>query len=169
MSERIMKNFPIEYDGHVYWRSRSIAVVGFIFCKNNEGEWCILAEKRGPGCPDEIGKWCVVCGYLDFFETASEGVARETFEETGVKIESDAFNFDSINFSKEKDQNVNLRYWTVLPGTTDDYHLSNAANEEGETSDIKWIKMSEIKNYEWAFGHKTAIPEVYNKNIERDE
>jgi len=41
MSERIMKNFPIEHDGNTYWRSRSVAVVGFVFCKNEDGVWCV--------------------------------------------------------------------------------------------------------------------------------
>lgn len=166
MSQRIMKNFPIEYDGHVYWRSRSVAVVGFTFCKDKNGEWCVLANKRGPGCPDEIGKWCVVCGYLDFDdETGNAGVARETYEETGIKIKPEAFTFDSVNFSKEKDKNVNLRYWTILDGITDNYTLSNAANEKDETTDIKWVKVSEIEKYEWAFGHADTIHEIYEKYV----
>lgn len=165
MSERKMYNFPFVEDGQTYWRSRSIAIVGFTFCKDKEGEWCVLADKRGPGCPDEIGKWCVVCGYLDFFENGNEGVARETYEETGVKIDPEEFIFDSVTFSETKDQNVNLRYWTILHGTTDDYPLSNEANEKDETSDIKWIRITDIGEYEWAFGHENAIPEMYANHV----
>ena len=46
-----MKNYPIkietgEHAGETVWVHRSIAVVGFVFCKINN-EWCVLANQRG--------------------------------------------------------------------------------------------------------------------------
>lgn len=170
MGERIMKNFPIEYEGNTYWRSRSVAVVGFIFCKNEDGEWCVLANKRGPGCPNEIGKWCVPCGYLGFIEECGDidgehAISRETREETGVLIKPERFTFDTVKFSINNDQNVNLRYYTILDGTCDDYPLSNKDNEKDETTDIRWIAINDVFKYEWAFGHEVAIPVTYAKYI----
>lgn len=51
-----MKNYPIkietgEHAGETVWVHRSIAVVGFVFCKINN-EWCVLANQRGEGAPD---------------------------------------------------------------------------------------------------------------------
>ena len=165
MSERIMKNFPIVHEGNTYWRSRSCTTVGYVFCCDKDGYIYILANQRGPGAPTNVGKWNVPCGYLDFNEDGQHGVARETFEETGVKIDAEKFKFDSVSFSKEDDQNVNMRYWVNLDGTIDDYPLSNEANEEGETSDIRWIKICDIQDYEWAFGHQNTILEMANKHV----
>lgn len=165
MSERIMKNFPIEYEGNVYWRSRSVAVAGFIFCQDADGEWCVLANRRGPGCPDEVGKWCCVCGYLDFFENGEEAVARETKEETGVIIDPSRVHFDSVMFSTKNDQNVTLRYFVWLEGQCSDYQLSNEYNEKDETTDIKWIGVKDVSLFEWAFGHKNIIIELAGKYL----
>ena len=160
-----MKNFPIEYEGQTYWRSRSCTTVGFVFCKNENGEWCVLANQRGPGAPTCRGMWCTPCGYIDFFENGNEGVARETFEETGVKLRPEQFYFDSVTFSESGEQNINLRYICLLNGKncTSDYPLSNAFNEEGETSDIQWIPLHKLSDYKWAFGHECAIPDMAKK------
>lgn len=52
-----MKNYPIkietgEHAGETVWVHRSIAVVGFVFCKINN-EWCVLANQRGEGAPED--------------------------------------------------------------------------------------------------------------------
>ena len=166
MSERIMKNFPIEFEGNTYWRSRSCTVVGFVFCFDKDDYVNILVNQRGPGAPTNVGKWNTPCGYIDFNENGFEGVARETFEETGVRINPEQFHFDSVTFSKNAEQNINLRYWVKLNGTIDDYPLSNAANEAGETSDIRWIRVKDVDKYDWAFGHEKAIPEMCHKHID---
>ena len=165
MSERIMKNFPIEYEGNIYWRSRSVAVAGFIFCKNENKDWCVLANKRGPGCPDEVGKWCVVSGFLDFNEDGNEAISRETYEETGVLIAPEKFSFDTVDFSRKKEQNVTLQYYSILKGNTNDYPLSNKGNEKDETTDIQWIPIDKVYKYEWAFGHEIIIPIMYAKYV----
>lgn len=164
MSERKMYNFPIEHEGQTYWRSRSVAVVGFVFCKGENGERCVLLEQRGPGAPNENGKWCVVCGFLDFNEDGQQAVARECFEETGVKINPQDFKFNSVKFDEDGEQNVCLRYTCMLKDHTDNHPLSNEFNEEGETSDIKWVplsKIDEMSSNEFAFGHKELISKMF--------
>ena len=158
MGERKMYNFPFVEDGQTYWRSRSCTTVGYVFCADKEGYLCVLANQRGPGAPTNVGKWNVPCGYIDFADkNGNEGVARETYEETGVKLKPEQFTFDSVSFSEDGDKNINLRFWVKLAGTIDEYPLSNAANEEGETSDIRWIRLCDVKNYDWAFGHEKTI------------
>lgn len=100
-----MKNYPIkietgEHAGETVWVHRSIAVVGFVFCKINN-EWCVLANQRGEGAPDFQGYWNCPCGYLDFDETLAEACSREIYEETGAKVEPSALYMCSINDDPE--------------------------------------------------------------------
>ena len=80
-----MKNFEIEHEGKKYWISRSMATVVYVFAFIGE-EVYVLANKRGPGLPTNVGKWNCPSGYLDFDETLEECAVREVFEETGYKI-----------------------------------------------------------------------------------
>ena len=36
-------------------------------------------------------------------------------------------------------------------------------SEKDEVEDIKWIPISEIANYEWAFNHKDRIAKMYER------
>ncbi len=54
---------------------------------NENGE--VLLMKRGEKCKNEIGKWAVIGGKLDFGETLEQGIIREVFEETNIKIKID--------------------------------------------------------------------------------
>ena len=61
------ENFQIQdvKTGKIYWISRAIAVTGVIMAYNHNN-WEVLLERRGPGCPDNIGKLCCPCGYLNW-------------------------------------------------------------------------------------------------------
>lgn len=72
-------------DGRKVWLSRSVAVVNMIIAEVDDRIY-VLMVKRGPGCPDEIGKWVMPCGYLDWNETLAECGIRETYEETGLNL-----------------------------------------------------------------------------------
>lgn len=148
--------------------SRSIAVVGFVFGKNAEGKWCALASQRGEGTPDPEfrGAWNVCCGYLDFHESVEEAIAREIFEETGLKFAASTFKLHSINSNPESDkrQNVTLRFTRVLTVPVEEFieKFSHEHNEKNEVGEIKFIPISEINNYRWAFNHDTLINTVFN-------
>ena len=105
-----MRNFPFEHDGNTYWYSRSLAVCTCVYCKDSEGNWCALINKRGSGAPTSVGKWCVPSGYLDFDEDLTQCGMRETYEETGVIIPRVLMNFHAINSipSMSKSQNVTV-------------------------------------------------------------
>ena len=82
-----MKNFPFEHDGKTYWYSRSVACTMYLFVyERSTHRWYILVAKRGPGCPNNVGKWNCPGGFLDFDETAAACAVRECYEETGVSI-----------------------------------------------------------------------------------
>ena len=98
-----MKNFPIKITedimvdgenmkGKTVWHSRSCAVAVFVF-SNANNEWSVAAVKRGTGCPNNVGKWCCPCGYVDYDETVQGAAARELFEECGLKTGNTTYDF----------------------------------------------------------------------------
>lgn len=146
-------NFPVRRNGRVYYVSRSVAVSMYCYCMDRFGNWCVLANQRGPGAPNNVGLWNVPCGYLDYNEDALTAAVRETFEETGVKIPKEKVAFMGANSKPNGgSQNVSMRHACVLDGTIEDYPVSDANCEEGEVTDIRWIRLGEVKNYQWAFG-----------------
>lgn len=162
-----MENFMFEHNGKQYWYSRSMTAVNFVFCRNKNYEWCILANQRGPSAPSCVGLWNVPCGYLDHNESITEAACRETKEETGVKVEEYQLNFWKLKTSPDKGkQNMNCQFYVVLDGITDLYPVSDQFNEPGETSDIKWIPITEVDKYNFAFNQKPAIFKIYNNFVE---
>lgn len=174
-----MKNYPIkietgEHAGETVWVHRSIAVVGFVFCKINN-EWCVLANQRGEGAPDFQGYWNCPCGYLDFDETLTEACSREIYEETGAKVEPNALYMCSINDDPKDSnrQNVTMRFMAVV----DESHIGISTNaikgqlggEENEVKAIMWVKMSDLDNYQWAFNHKHLIEGIFHTYVDYEE
>ena len=149
-----MKNFPVIVDGKEYWISRSVATVGFIFTFNNG--LLVLAVKRGKGAPDNIGKWCAPCGYLDFDESLKQCCTREIFEETNLKVSPDILQPFGIDDVPKGRQNITHRFWNFNQAYI--YQTVYAkGTEPDETEDAKWIPISDINHYDWAFGHKRHI------------
>lgn len=155
-----MGNFPVKRNGKIFYVSRSVAMSLYCYCQNGNGEWCVLANQRGPGAPTGRGLWNVVCGYLDYGESAEDGIAREAFEECGVKIPANKLKMQGVNSRNlHGPQNVTMRFAAVLDGTTEQYPLSMANCEPGEVLDVKWIPLSEVQNYKWAFGGEHKVIE----------
>lgn len=162
-----MNNFSVEFNGHTFWISRSIAVVGFIYGYDNDGNEYILAVQRGTGTPDPefVGCWCLPCGYLDYDETIEEALKREVFEETGLTLKDSYFNtLLDINSDPKSDkrQNVTFRYEYIVKERITGLELTARNSEKDEVADIKWIPTDEIDNYKWAFNHNELI-KYYNE------
>lgn len=153
------------------WFSRSMATAIFVFCKDADGDWCVLASERGEEAADFRGMWNCPCGYLDFDETTKECAVRECFEETGVKLDPSQIEFvsyedDPVTANR---QNVTFRFsaW-INDKVTTDFTFSKKNNEGKEVGEIKWVKINDIDNYEWAFNHKIRILEIYYKFITKE-
>ena len=155
-------NFPVKYKGKTFWHSRSVAVAGFVFARNTEGKWCVLANKRGKGTPDFQGYWCCPCGYLDYNETAQEAIARECNEECGIIIEPNQFEMVGVDTSPQANrQNVTIKHRVICHDkVADDFVFSTANMEKDEVDEIKFIPLEEAKKYQWAFGHFKLIKEL---------
>lgn len=162
-----MQNFEFEYKGKKYWYSRSVTGVAYIFCRDREtSEWCVLADKRGPGCPTNVGKWNVPCGYLDHNESVVECAKRELHEETGVDVDVNKLKFYRLRTTPYgKKQNVDCSFFCILSGYTDEYKTTDQFSEPSEVDCIKWIPISTVCNYEFAFNQTPIIMDIYNRFV----
>lgn len=160
-----MKNFPIvdAKTGKEYWISRSVTVLTFVIARDEEGHLYILATQRGKGTPDPeyVGAYCLPCGYVDYDETVAEAAVRELKEETGIIIPANRLTFKNYNDNplSDKRQNITFRFEVWLRGRVQDLEkkLSSRYSEKDEVSDIRFIKLKDIDEYNWAFNHKELI------------
>lgn len=158
-------------DGKKIWNGRSIATVGQVVCSVN-GELYVLLIKRGEGCPNEVGKWCLPCGYIDWDEDAVDAIRRETWEEAGVNIDKAIVDADKVlynssevrqpwfvmhNPTKDELQNISLHFGWALRSSELPEINGPQGGEEDETEDIKWVTVEEAQSMEIGFNHLTRI------------
>ena len=156
-----------KYGRFLGYFSRSMAVSVFMFCKDKNGIWNILASERGVGAADYQGYWNCVCGYVERNTTVIENCIKEVHEEVGIDISEDDLEFIGFNDSPlENHQNVTFRYCAFFENkTTDDFTFSHKWNEKDEVGMIKWIPIDNVDQYMWAFNHKEIIKEIFSKKI----
>lgn len=143
------QNFPIKVDDKVYWISRAMAVVGFVF-KQIDDKLFVLVEKRGKGAADNIGSFCVPCGYLDFNETLEEAVLRELKEETGFVGDKNKLRFLKINSNpNENRQNVSVHF-SYFANNDEDFNTDKAiGGEKDEIEFVTWLCIGTVKKLNW--------------------
>ena len=148
-----MKNFEFEYEGKKLWYSRSVAAVGLVISYDECNRY-VLACKRGPGCPDEVGKWALPCGYLDFNESIEECMSREANEETGIIINPKEWQLIGIDSNPDEDsrQNITIRFGTIIHKMPIICYEPN-----NEVTEVEFIKVNEYDKYNWAFNHNELI------------
>lgn len=157
-----MKNFPItdKVTGKEYWISRSMAAA--IVVVTDDGKF--IAERRGPGCPDNVGKLVFPCGYLDFDESLEECAKREVYEELGLKVTE--LHFLGLNDDPSANrQNITARYAAKVEGKPDTNSLARGG-EKDEVAEVLIMDINEIleKPEEWAFGH-AKLAEYVNEHM----
>ena len=147
------------------WFSRSMATAIFVYCKDKDNNLYILASERGKGAADFKGYWNCPCGYLEFGMTLLENAITECLQETGILVSADEVEFMDFNDSiTSNHQNVTFFYRLVVKNKTiDDFNFSHKYMEKNEVGEIKWIPLSEIDNYQWAFGHDNLIKNFFPK------
>lgn len=137
---------------------RYACVCAIVLAQEEKTLW-VLVNKRGPGCPNEVGKWNMPCGYMDA-GSAEENCSKEVYEETGIKVSPDQFSMVGIS-DTGKERNVTLRYLAVLPEGRCELpsieSLKGLGGEPDEVSEIKWIDINFIDKYKWAFNHDKVL------------
>lgn len=141
-----MKNFAVKVNGKEYWISRSVAICAMVYKEKSDGLY-VLLEKRGKGAADNIGKYCLICGYLDYNESLEQATCRESHEECGFEIDADKLKFVNINSSpSENHQNVTVHY-AYKADEDEDFDLNKATGgEKDEVESVKWFKIGTFKN-----------------------
>lgn len=182
------QNFPIKVGEKVYWHSRAMAVVGFVF-KEMGNRLFVLTEQRGAGAADNVGSFCVPCGYLDFNETLEDAILRELKEETGFVGIKNKLNFLKINSNPtENRQNVSVHF-SYFADENEEFSCEKAiGGEKDEISYVGWMYIGDVKKVnlfkkiftndkkdclkinhdylnqiKWAFNHNLRIEEHISK------
>lgn len=162
--KKVLDNQPCydKYGRFLGWFSRSMAVAVFIYCKDKNGIWHVLASERGKGTPDFQGYWNCVCGYVERDTTIAENCVKEVKEELGIDINKNDLTFIGFEDSpKANHQNVTFRYAVILNSKTiDNFSFSHKWNEKDEVGEIKWVALNDINKYQWAFRHEKRIIEI---------
>ena len=144
------RNFSIKRNGEEYWVSRSSTVFLHVYCKNSNGDWCILMSQRGKNMRHG-GNWNVAGGYLDYGETLEQAAVRECYEECGVNVKGAKL----INCGATSDnlyRSVRHRFACILDGVTDNYppsmeNCEGYGTEKQEVQNVGWIPINELKGY----------------------
>ena len=152
-----------EHAGETLWSGRYCCVAGFILSHTNGNNIKVLAVKRGQDCPDFKGMWCCPCGFLEADETGEEGIARETWEETGYELSAENFDLLAVETDPKlcNKAHVTLMYACVV----NQYEVNDRFDEDWQQTDkeseeVQWIPVDEISKYDWAFGHDKIINEL---------
>lgn len=166
-----MKNFQVtdKDTGKKYWISRSMAVHGILLVNGPDNQKFLLIEKRGPGCPDEIGKWANPTGYLDWDETLVGALYREVWEEMGLDLGK--LKYCKVEFSgyfddpTKENQNVtirflvNLDYAEIKPLLRNKIINSDTKSRGGESDEVSSIDLLRI------YPRKSLVnPEIFAFN-----
>lgn len=160
-----MKNREITTpEGEKVWISRSV-VVCMIFLIRTQTDTYVVLTKRGTGCPDEVGKWCLPCGYLDYDETLKEAASREMYEETGIRVHPDDLQLFKIDSNPNSNkQNVTCYYYNEIGEKSVSYVLENINTSYCEFNEVEKVAVVSLKEFyrDWkeemfAFNHYNII------------
>ena len=142
---------PQQYD--------SVAV--YIFCKNKNGDLCVLAGKRRGY--NNGGLYNVPTGQVGdkiYGESVMDAAAREVSEESGINIDQSLLrDIGDEEYTNRYGTCLGKNLMTVLNGTIDSYRPGMG---DGENEPFQWIPASEIRMYQWAFGQDKHIYNIIN-------
>lgn len=175
------QNTCIKQDGKEYWLSRSCSVNGLVVARDyviypNSYIDRVLIVKRGKGCKDNVGKYCLPCGYLDYDESCYEAFLREVYEETGLDIikyeDLILLKNNIINDEIQPDfvfstpvgnvQNVALFYKIIFDISDNKKILETSLenNEPDEIDEAIWINTRDVDKYDFCYGHDKIIKNI---------
>lgn len=159
----IRNTFITDKNGHEYYSGRYGVALGIVIAIEENCSY-ILASKRGVGANGHNGEWNLPVGFIEFGESGEEAASREVFEETTILIPSSKFCFHSV-YCPANSNTIALRYITYLKHKKSIQYkvMNNTGGEPEEVSDIKWIKIEDIDNYKWCYGHDKVIKHLYDQ------
>ena len=128
------KSKRCNYCGFVYYFNASSATVAFILNEQGELLVCRRAKEPKKGTLDLAG------GFVDRFETAEEGVAREVLEETGLEVVETEYQFSLPN---------TYLYSGFLVHTLDQFFLCRVKDHArlqamDDVADSFWVPLADV-------------------------
>jgi ADP-ribose pyrophosphatase YjhB (NUDIX family) len=110
----------------------------------------VLLIQRGK--EPNAGSWSIPGGAQELGETVREAVCREVMEETGVKI-SNPILVDTVDLISRTEEDKIEYHYTLVDFVA--VALNPDISLGGDAADAKWVKVSEVTNYN-----------LWNKTIE---
>lgn len=134
-----------------------LRIVGFIF----KGDNVLLLKKKALFDKSNF-EWGLAGGRLEKFETFSQCLKREVFEETNIKIK----NLKFIDITNDIYKDINRHYITIFYKA--EYLSGNIKNKEPKKcKEIKWIAKEDFpKNVFMPINNllkKYSLDQIYKK------
>jgi len=129
--------------GYLAWWPRAGRSAGVLLCNGGK---VLLGRRRN--MHDGNGKYSWPAGFINRGETSAQGLAREVWEETRLKIAAEHFNMQTLFYIRERFGNIaemhdsdtiSLSYYHHLP----DDQLAHI-QETNEMHDFKWVTEAEL-------------------------
>lgn len=110
-------------------------IVAHVWIIDSRGR--LLLTLRSPEKPNYPNTWAITGGAVVAGETSLEGIAREVFEETGIRAGTEEFRL--LGSTRRKDSFSD----TYL--LKKDVPLEELVMQEGETCDARWVTRREFE------------------------
>ncbi len=129
--------------GSLSWWPRAGRSSGVLLCNNGK---ILIGQRRN--MTDQNSKFSWPAGYADKGENLAQGLSREIWEETRLKIGAENFNLDTLIAIREfygdiaemhETDSIALSYYYFLP----DSELANI-EETHEMHNFKWVDEAEL-------------------------
>lgn len=136
------------------WQAGEYGLVVCVWVYDGKGK--ILLTKRAPE-KSFPGTWENSGGAAKKGETSRQAIARELFEETGIRAAEEEFEL----IGTERDGNMHYDHYCICRDTP----LEEIVLQPGETDDVRWATFDEIG----ALIEKKKICRVIAKQFKRQE
>lgn len=149
------------------YSNRGIGVVLLALVIHNDQAY-VLCNKRGNSTSEYKDMWNLPSGYLEFNEDTIDASIRETREECGIIIPRELVKeVEHSSDPKNNRQNIIFRHIAILP--EEYYYKPLKAENNDEVSEIRWLTLSEIDSFEFAWNQKATIHRIINKQNEKSD
>ena len=145
--------------GRVHCRGKrwKVGEYGLVVCVwVYDGNGNILLTRRAPG-KSFAGTWENSGGAAKAGENSRQAIARELFEETGIRAEEDEFEL----LDSDRDRNFHFDFYCLKRQTP----LEEIVLLPGETDDVQWASMQQVRN----MVHGGQICRVIGRQFRRQE
>lgn len=115
------------------WKKGEYGLVVCVWVCDGKGN--ILLTRRAPE-KSFAGTWENSGGAAQAGETSRQAIARELFEETGIRAEEDEFQL----IGSGSDRNAHFDYYTLVRDTP----IEDIVLLPGETDDVRWVTFAEV-------------------------